>query len=205
MIKPFPDGYYKTGDFDYEESKYMKFLKEDPRCPYAEGSGKLFEYKDDESGNNEYTLYPRWPCDYKPNAVNDATRGDVSMLNHYHDWCWNTWGWRIAPGVAMHNSFNFHMWVKWTGNQIPWGGMWLRRRWTSQEWYDCPRGEWCELNVAVEDFDYGYYSNYYHSSWSTAAYFEVYGMSWFNAEFTYDQDSIYGCAYQKDDVLSGLV
>jgi hypothetical protein len=94
MMKAFPDGWFKTGEFDYEESKYMKFLKEDPRCP----SGRLFEYKDDESG--EYNLYPEteW-CSFKPNPVVDGDRGDVLHVDHYHDWCWFAYGWDIKPNV----------------------------------------------------------------------------------------------------------
>ena len=57
LIKAFPEGWYKTGEIDYEESQYMKFLKEDPRCPYEDG--KLFENIEDPSElKNEYILQP---------------------------------------------------------------------------------------------------------------------------------------------------
>ena len=205
MIKAYPDGWYKTGEFDYDESQYMKFLKEDPRCPYGEDSGKLFLYEDDPSeAGNEYTLYPRWACSYKYNAVSDAVRGDVLHLNHYHDWCWNNWGWRIAPGIGMFDSFRYHIWVKWTGDSIPWGYLWLRRRSSHNEFNACPRGEWCELDVSIEGFDWGYYSQYYQTSWSSAAYFEIWGTSYTNSEFWFDPGSIYGCAYDSNAALAAL-
>lgn len=177
MIKAFPDDWHKTGEFDYEESKYMKFLKADPRCP----NGKLFEYKDDESGNSEYTLYPQTEyCHMKPNAVVDGERGDVFHVDHWHDMCWFAYGWDIAPGVSLLDSFRMHIWVKWTGVMQPYGGIWARRKWSDAEWYQCPRGEWCELDVSIEGIDWNRWNEltYYQTVWDSSAYFEVYDMGW---------------------------
>ena len=151
MIKHFPDNWHATGEFDYEESKYNTFLYPDPRCP----AGHLVEYKDDESGLNQYTLYPdmEW-CHFKPNAVSDGERGDVLHVDHWHDWCWFAYGWDFKPNVWLDDAFRLHVWVKWTGVNQPWGGIWARMKWSDQEWYDCPRGEWCELDVSVEGIDW---------------------------------------------------
>ena len=104
----------------------------------------------------------------------------------------------------MNDSFRFHMWVKWTGLSQPDGGLWLRRRWTDQEWYACPRGEWCEIDVSAEGYSWGTYSDYYQTSWSSSAYFEVWGMSYTDSEFWYDPSSLFGCAYPATDALSIL-
>jgi hypothetical protein len=104
----------------------------------------------------------------------------------------------------MNDSFRYHIWVKWTGTYIPRGGMWLRRRWTSSEWYSCPRGEWCELDVSVEGFNWGYWSQYYQTYWSSAATFEVWGLGWTGSEFWYDPGSIFGCSYAAADALNAL-
>jgi len=72
-------------------------------------------------------------------------------------------GWEISPGVSLLDSFRFHMWVKWTGVEHPYGGVWARRRWSDAEWYACPRGEWCELDLSFEGMDwdrYGYLQYY---------------------------------------------
>jgi hypothetical protein len=154
MMKHFPDNWHKTGEFDYDESKYNTFLYPDPRCPYE--TGKLFTYVDDPSeAGNEYTLMPdmTW-CPYMPNAFSDATRGDVHHVDHYHDWCWMAFGWEISPGISLLDSFRLHIWAKWTGVDRPWGGVWARRRWTEEEWLACPRGEWCEIDVAIEGMDW---------------------------------------------------
>lgn len=95
MIKEFPEDWHKTGDFDYEDSKYMKFLKEDPRCPYKDG--KLFVYeqeegKVDEDRDKEWRAMPYWNCSKQPNSVSDLDHGDVLHIDHTNDWCWNAYG-----------------------------------------------------------------------------------------------------------------
>jgi hypothetical protein len=205
MIKSFPDEWHQAGSFDYEESKYMKFLKEDPRCP----SGRLFEYKDDESG--EYTLLKEsmYPCDTPESAWSDASRGDVFFVDTHHDWCWNAWGWEINPGVAMMDSFRLHIWVKWTSpdDTQPDGGVWARRRWDDEAWYACPRAEWCELDVSIENMDWNKYGNQasYETEWTSDAYFEAYDMAWTNSEVYYDPSSLFGCAYTAAGSLDGFV
>jgi len=215
MIKSFPDNWHKTGEFDYEESKYNTFLYPDPRCPYAEDRAKLFEYKDDESETGpHYSLMPEYGswCDFRPNAVSDATRGDVLHMDHYNDWCWNAFGWDINPGVMLLDSFRLHIWVKWSAADDaskPYGGVWARRKWSEEEWNACARGEWCEIDVSMEGMDWNKWGNQadYETSWSSEAYFEAYGMSWgssYGSEVWVDTSSLWGCAYHQVDALAAL-
>ena len=208
FIKSFPDNWHKTGNFDYDESKYMKFLKEDPRCPYGD-SGKLFTYeaslKDDFDSNAEgYKCFPEreW-CDEWPQPEEDGERGSVlAVSRHFADWCWASyWGFEINPGVALLDGFTFHVWLKWTGDSIPWGGVWNREAWAESEYYACPRGEWCELTI-TSTFGGELTSWDGYKEFDTEAYLETYYHEYFNADVWIDPASIWGCAFdpQKEAI-----
>ena len=206
MIKGFPENWHKTGNFDYEDSQYMKFLKEDPRCPYQDGHLFLYQKEDgheDEDRDVHWKTWPSWTCSYAPHSVTDLDHGDVLSIDHANDWCWNVMGFEMNAGYKLLDSFRYHIWVKWTGESQPSGGFWLRRRWTSTEWKSCPRNEWCEIDISVENFD-DLNQEPFVSRYSTEAYFDVWGMWWRMSEVSWDPASIYGCAYNAAETLESL-
>ena len=206
MIKGFPENWHKTGNFDYEDSQYMKFLKEDPRCPYQDGHLFLYQKEDgheDEDRDVHWKTWPSWTCSYAPHSVTDLDHGDVLSIDHANDWCWNVMGFEMNAGYKLLDSFRYHIWVKWTGQSQPSGGFWLRRRWTSTEWKSCPRNEWCEIDISVENFD-DLNQEPFVTGYSTEAYFDVWGMWWRMSEVSWDPASIYGCAYNAAETLESL-